>query len=579
MTRQEIIDEVNYRLSQLEETIIEPDDELLFLRKFMAQTQVLNVENISEINECDIFLAALTSKTDFPFQKLKNKVDRIRPLVDDPNTTYENLSNVFCGIIANSKFTGSTDNAIKENKLVGKIKKTIGDKKIIKVLKDNNLPETYLDSAKALIDIVLLLNSDLIAGYNFEDEIPEELGKDLEKRLDIFSDSYALINIIKSIKALYQGTNNHIGIFDESDNVIGINDESITKKQKKHINKQVSKLEEYKKLVSCCKEINGYYIEKENKLTKLLKNKNKKASAYKNLLTNLEKISQSGEITNYQATLEDIPDDDLKLFFLQYVYENNLTEGRKVEEDYHKIFSKEKTDYVKILSEYSLPNNPEFLECVFKRYTAKELDEALSNLSNLRITNNEDICKILATSTSKTISLMKGFAEKEIISPDFCMTHMSIFLSESTIYKTALQNIQFFIDSDINPKYLYLNPNVLLTNSESLKERIEFLKDKNLLGSINKDSDITFLTADDLVERVAVATMAGCYTSVAENIELLNNSSTRWKRVAIMQSIDMPIPKEELSAFLDKDNFFIPDSKIDNYLPEIPIISKAKLVK
>lgn len=574
MTRQEIIDEVNYRLSQLEETIIEPDDELLFLRKFMAQTQVLNVENISEINECDIFLAALTSKTDFPFQKLKNKVDRIRPLVDDPNTTYENLSNVFCGIIANSKFTGSTDNAIKENKLVGKVKKTIGDKKIIKVLKDNNLPATYLDSAKALIDIVLLLNSDLIAGYNFEDEIPEELGKDLEKRLDIFSDSYALINIIKSIKALYQGTNNHIGIFDESDNVIGINDESITKKQKKHINKQVSKLEEYKKLVSCCKEINGYYIEKENKLTKLLKNKNKKASAYKSLLTNLEKISQSGEITNYQATLEDIPDDDLKLFFLQYVYENNLTEGRKVEEDYHKAFSKEKTDYVKILSEYSLPNNPEFLECVFKKYTEKELDEALSNLSKLRITNNEDICKILTTSTSKTISLMKGFAEKEIISPDFYTGHMSIFSSESTIYKTALQNIQSFIDSDINPKYLYLNPNVLLTDSESLKEKIEFLKEENLLGSINKDSDITFLTADDLAERVAVATMAGYYTSVTENIELLNNSSTRWKRVAIMQSIDMPIPKEELSAFLDKDNFFIPDSKIDSYIPAIPKITK-----
>ena len=38
MTLQEIINEVNYRLSLLEKSTIEPDTELLFLREFTGAT-------------------------------------------------------------------------------------------------------------------------------------------------------------------------------------------------------------------------------------------------------------------------------------------------------------------------------------------------------------------------------------------------------------------------------------------------------------------------------------------------------------------------------------------------------------
>ena len=105
-------------------------------------------------------------------------------------------------------------------------------------------------------------------------------------------------------------------------------------------------------------------------------------------------------------------------------------------------------------------------------------------------------------------------------------------------------------------------------------ESIELLKDESLLGSIKKDSDISFLTSSDLEERVNTMMFANCYGSVSDNIDLLNYSSTRWKRVVVMQTIDMPVAKEDLSAFLDRDDFFIPDSKIDSYIPAIPKITK-----
>lgn len=574
MTLQELINEANYRLSLLEKSTIEPDAELLFLREFDNASSVANIETISEIDECDIFLAYLTAKTNFQFETLRERIENIRPLVNDPNMTQEKLRNVFCGMISNCNFTGPTEQAIKTNKIVRKIKESIQDKKIIEILKNNNLSEKYLSSAKSIIELILFINSDIITGYSFDDEVPDELSDRLKQRLDIFSDAFILMEIVKSTREICNGTNHSITLVDGNDNVTTIYDESISKKDKKYIHKQVSKLPDYKVIATSYKIISKYHQEKESKLNKIIKGRNKKAQQYRNFITSLEKISLPSEITSYQTSLEFLPDEDLKLEFLRYVYENNLKEGTKLQEEYHKTFSKERETYARVLSKHSLPNSEEFLDCVISRYTEEELKTILEDIGKLGITDIDSIYRVLSTSTSKTISTLRSLTEKEIIPKDFYKTHLSIFSSESSTYKTALTNINSFTDSGINPKYLFLNPSILLTDSTSLKRSIELLKDENLLGSIKKDSDISFLTSSDLEERVNTMVFANCYGAVSDNIGLLNYSSTRWKRVVVMKTIDMPVAKEDLSAFLDRDDFFIPDSKIDNYIPDIPKITK-----
>ena len=574
MTLQELINEANYRLSLLEKSTIEPDAELLFLREFDNASSVANIETISEIDECDIFLAYLTAKTNFQFETLRERIENIRPLVNDPNMTQEKLRNVFCGMISNCNFTGPTEQAIKTNKIVRKIKESIQDKKIIGILKNNNLSEKYLSSAKSIIELILFINSDIITGYSFDDEVPDELSDRLKQRLDIFADAFILMGIVKSTREICNGTNHNITLVDDNDNVTTIYDESISKKDKKYIHKQVSKLPDYKVIATSYQIISKYHQEKESKLNKIIKGRNKKAQQYRNFITSLEKISLPSEITSYQTSLEFLPDEDLKLEFLRYVYENNLREGTKLQEEYHKTFSKERETYARVLSKHSLPNSEEFLDCVISRYTEEELKTILEDIGKLGITDIDSIYQVLSTSTSKTISTLCSLTKKEIIPKDFYKTHLSIFSSESSIYKTALTNINSFTDSGINPKYLFLNPSILLTDSTSLKRSIELLKDENLLGSIKKDSDISFLTSSDLEERVNTMMFANCYGSVSDNIDLLNYSSTRWKRVVVMQTIDMPVAKEDLSAFLDRDDFFIPDSKIDSYIPAIPKITK-----
>lgn len=574
MTLQEIINEVNYRLSLLEKSTIEPDTELLFLREFTGATSTADIETISRIDESAIFLAYLTAKTDFQFEDLRERIEDIKPLINDPNMTQKKLTNVFCGMISNCDFTGPTETAYRTSKIVAKVRESAKEKKIIQILKGNDLSEELLPSAKAIIELVLFFNSDIIAGRSFDDEVTDELNEALSKRLDIFSDAFILMGTIKSAREICNGTSPHISLVDDNDNVVSIYDESITKKNKKYIHKQVSKLTDYKTVIANYHTINKYHQEKESRLNKIIKGRNKKAQQYRNFIESIEKMSLPGEITAYQTSLEFLPDEDLKLEFLRFVYENNLREGKKLQEEYNKTFSKGRATYARILSKHSLPNSEEFLDCVISRYTEEELKTVLEDIGKLGITDIDSVYQVLSTSTSKTISTLRSLTEKEIISKDFYKTHMSIFSSESPTYKTALTNINSFTDSGINPKYLFLNPNILLTDSTSLKRSIELLKDESLLGSIKKDSDISFLTSSDLEERVNTMVFANCYGSVSDNIDLLNYSSTRWKRVVVMQTIDMPVAKEDLSAFLDRDDFFIPDSKIDSYIPAIPKITK-----
>ena len=136
------------------------------------------------------------------------------------------------------------------------------------------------------------------------------------------------MGIVKSTREICNGTNHNITLVDDNDNVTTIYDESISKKDKKYIHKQVSKLPDYKVIAASYQIISKYHQEKESKLNKIIKGRNKKAQQYRNFITSLEKISLPSEITSYQTSLEFLPDEDLKLEFLRYVYENNLKEGK-----------------------------------------------------------------------------------------------------------------------------------------------------------------------------------------------------------------------------------------------------------
>ncbi len=570
MTPEELIEEFNKRLFLIENEVIEPDEETLFLKNFLENNSELCLDSIAEINITQMFMAHTLTWLDADFEKINIIFNRLKPLLENPELTRKDLSSVLKKIVSAHNDLVKNDES---NSITKGIKKFSINQKLIKSLKKHGLDESYLDSANAFMELLDLMIDETI---NLDEECPldeDEKRKVLESTEKLAEGIHA-INIIKTAQGICSNTDEAI-ILNCDNNPVDINDKSFSKKDRNNLFRKIMKTDEFKNFISEYKKITAYYNAKQTVINKRVRVKNKKSLKYREFLALFQKQAKTpGEITNYRTLLASIPDQDLQLVFLNYVYRNNLAIAEKVQEKYNKTFSEEVSAYAQILSNFSMPNNKEFLECVTSRYTKDELQEALDGLKKIKITNPEDIYKILSISNSQTISLLKSLTEKEIIPSEFYKSHMSIFLTDSHDYSTVLENINTFTKNDINPRYLYTNTSILLADSTALKERVNLMREENLIGSIKKDSDISFFTSDELEERIALIKNSKYMSYVSDDITLLNASNIKWKRAIVMESIDMPVAKEDLSAFLDKDDFFIPDSKIDSYIPTIPKITK-----
>ena len=570
MTAEELIEEFNKRLSLIENEVIEPDEETLFLKKFLENNSELCLDSIAKINITQMFMAHTLTWLNADFEKIDIIFNRLKPLLENPELTRKDLSSVLKKIVSAHNDLVKNDES---NSITKGIKKFSINQKLIKSLKKHGLDETYLDSANAFMELLDLMIDEVI---NSDEECSldeDEKSKVLESTEKLAEGIHA-INIIKTAQGICSNTGETI-ILNCDNNPVDINDKSFSKKDRNNLFRKIMKTDEFKDFISEYKKIAAYYNAKQTVINKRVRVKNKKSLKYREFLALFQKqVETPGEITNYRTLLASIPDQDLQLLFLNYVYRNNLAIAEQVQEKYNKTFSTEVSAYAQILSSFSMPNNKEFLECVTSRYTKEELQEALDGLKKIKITNPEDIYKILSISNSQTISLLKSLTEKEIIPSEFYKSHMSIFSTDSNVYSTVLENINTFTTNNINPKYLYSNTSILLVDSIAFRKRIDLLREENLLGSIKKDSDISFFAREELAERLALIGKSKHMSDVREDISLLNASNVKWKRAIVMESIDMPVSKEDLPAFLDRDDFFIPDSKIDSYIQTLPEISK-----
>ena len=570
MTAEELIEEFNKRLSLIENEVIEPDEETLFLKNFLENNSDLSLESIAKINITQMFMAHTLTWLNADLEKIDIIFNRLKPLLENSELTRKDLSSVLKKIVsAHSDLVKNDEN----NSITKRIKKFSINQKLIKSLKKYGLDESYLDSANAFMELLDLMIEETV---NLDEECPldaDDKRKVLESTEKLAEGIHA-INIIKTAQGICSNTGETI-ILNCDNNPVDINDKSFSKKDRNNLFRKIMKSEEFKDFISEYKKITAYYNEKQTAINKRIRVKNKKSLRYREFLALFQKqVETPGEITNYRTLLAFIPDQDLQLLFLNYVYRNNLAIAEQVQEKYNKTFSTEVSAYAQILSSFSMPNNKGFLECVTSRYTKEELQEALDGLKKIKITNPEDIYKILSISNSQTISILKSLTEKEIIPSEFYKSHMSIFSTDSNVYSTVLENINTFTTNNINPKYLYSNTSILLVDSIAFKKRIDLLREENLLGSIKKDSDISFFAREELAERLALIGKSKYMSDVREDISLLNASNVKWKRAIVMESIDMPVSKEDLPAFLDNDDFFIPDSKIDSYIQTLPEISK-----
>lgn len=573
MTREEILQEVKKRLIALESKVDVPSEELLFFRDFISKNSFNSIEQIIKLEAEPVFKAYFLSEVDgLDYEDVSEVIKTVMPLLeaDDPN---DELLDV-CGELNEvwSKMTLKCLDAIEKSK--GVFSKMFQEIKF-EVEVNNMLNEVfqkhpnfqkYQTAAKAYIALTQML----------VDTVENDTGKEKDKiEEEIAHKSLIMLSAISLVRFIFFVKKAYAESFEMYDKMTNRELAKITldKKQSATIKRKMLKVignsldwqninEGYNGMVA-------YYKKLEKELNKKSLTRTKSTQAYRAFFSYFVGLDESKEITGYRSIVQNIPDEDLKKEILTYIYNRNLEKQEKVESDYQTLVGSGKTAYYSILESYAIPRTDETISRLQSKYNKEQVASSLEQLSSLGIEDANLLYQILLVSDEETIiSLTSFFADKEIISKETLKAHPKIFDPNSTCYNNAMQNIDTIIDNGINPKYLYGNPATLFAEPELVKENFASLQESALTTSIGKDSDISFLGNAEMKTKLSLATLSGNRKALTENISLLNAPTSGWKKVQIMNFLYMPVSEEELPAFLESDSFFIPDSKLDDYLFE-----------
>lgn len=573
MTREEILQEVKKRLIALESKVDVPSEELLFFRDFISKNSFNSIEQIIKLEAEPVFKAYFLSEVDgLDYEDVSEVIKTVMPLLeaDDPN---DELLDV-CGELNEvwSKMTLKCLDAIEKSK--GVFSKMFQEIKF-EVEVNNMLNEVfqkhpnfqkYQTAAKAYIALTQML----------VDTVENDTGKEKDKiEEEIAHKSLTMLSAISLVRFIFFVKKAYAESFEMYDKMTNRELAKITldKKQSATIKRKMLKVignsldwqninEGYNGMVA-------YYKKLEKELNKKSLTRTKSTQAYRVFFSYFVGLDESKEITGYRSIVQNIPDEDLKKEILTYIYNRNLEKQEKVESDYQTLVGSGKTAYYSILESYAIPRTDETISRLQSKYNKEQVASSLEQLSSLGIEDANLLYQILLVSDEQTIiSLTSFFADKEIISKETLKAHPKIFDPNSTCYNNAMQNIDTIIDNGINPKYLYGNPATLFAEPALVKENFASLQESALTTSIGKDSDISFLGNAEMKTKLSLATLSGNRKALTENISLLNAPTSGWKKVQIMNFLSMPVSEEELPAFLESDSFFIPDSKLDDYLFE-----------
>lgn len=573
MTREEILQEVTKRLIALESEVDVPSEELLFFRDFISKNSFNSIEQIIKLEAEPVFKAYFLSEVDgLDYEDVSEVIKTVMPLLeaDDPD---DKLLDV-CGELNEvwGKMTLKCLDAIGKSK--GAFSKMFQGTKfeveanimLNDVLKKYPNFQQYQTAAKAYIALTQMLvdtvENDTVSS---KDKMEEEIAHKSFTMLAAIS----LVRFISFVKKAYDES---FEMYDKMTNreLAKIN---LDKKQSATIKRKMIKIIgdslDWQNINDGYNSMVAYHKKLEKELTRKSRTRTKSTQAYRDFFSYFASLDESREITGYRSIVQNIPDEDLKKEILTYIYNRNLEKQEKVESDYQTLVGSGKTAYYSVLESYAIPRTDETISRLQSKYTKEQVASSLKQLSSLGIEDANLLYQILLVSDAETIfSLSSFFVDKEIISKKTLQTYPKIFDPNSTCYNNAMQNIDTIIDNGINPKYLYNHSATLFSDPTLVKENIAALQESSLTTSIGKDSDISFLGNDEMKAKLSLATLSGNREALTENISLLNAPTAGWKKVQIMNFLSMPVSKEELPAFLESTSFFIPDSKLDDYLFE-----------
>ena len=99
------------------------------------------------------------------------------------------------------------------------------------------------------------------------------------------------------------------------------------------------------------------------------------------------------------------------------------------------------------------------------------------------------------------------------------------------------------------------------------EKNITLLGRYRLINSIKSETNINFLTEEQLEEKIDMIIELGYYEYLKEDIEILNYNESRIKRLIVLQQANIPVEDlETIEDILESPKFVVEDGEIDEYI-------------
>lgn len=551
----ELINKIKKHNKLLNDKLKEENEEEKFFADFLKNNRYDNVYDMIELDFCDLAVVLL------------RKNNQSLSITDLQDIIYDN-ENIFIDTSADDFIDVCRGiNTLYEENKISKLKEVLLLPK--KISKEN---------FTNLLDQVFDINKDSQYNLCMMTNVLSDIDCDFTKILDLMeSEPIEVINTFNMIAAL----KNIKHVLADYNKIIAEIEKKYPESKKRQVKKEVNKYKEKLLNEMLSKEhdiplinrelrdINNYYLTIHKNETQKKRNIKKEIKNNETFISELKSSLKQDEITNVEKIINLIKDHDLRKETLKLIYTHNKKYYETLQEEYQNLSSNSKSKYQVLLNQLGLEQGKYSIETIMQK-SYDEVEKMTAILINMKIKDPDTIATVLETSDLKRVGEINKLLNKEIINKNTAIKYNSIFDIDKSSYQRLLNNIDLFNKYNINPYYLENSQSELFLDSDIIDKNLSVLKEYKLIDHLNADIDYLFLGRDDLENQIDEILELGFEKELEENMNLLNISKQRWKRIETLKSTNIGVSSyKELIENLTTDKFLIPDDQLDGYIYNI----------
>ena len=364
----------------------------------------------------------------------------------------------------------------------------------------------------------------------------------------------------------------------EKDIFLDLLEESSIKKKntsgaKKYLKEYLKCNFKTKSILSDLSKISKYVTEEEYKKNNHNRQVEKEIRNNNQAFEVLSAAAKKDEITDARSIVKRVKDEELKNYFLKFIYNHNMKYYVELDEKLEKIRGNRSNLYLDELCKYGLLSN-EYDVIEFMHNDIDDFKKILSFVSKLGISKMHMI-NILKYTTIEIVRKIEDYVRDGYLNINYVRDNIEIFAPKDEKLSIINNNVNLLDSNGINPKLLIDFPEILLMDSSLLVKNIKLLDDYQLKSSIRSTDNYHFMLDMKLEEKLDKLVELGYGDFLENDLDLLNYAG--YKRLEILKSMNIPITSiGKIKEILETDKFIVDEDSLEEYIPSAVSYSKKQ---